>query len=236
VLLLGRPHFETGRVPLHHEERRAARGSGEHGVDLRHAAVGDELFGTGEPVPTHTVTVRDRHGLGLQARHVGAGLGLGDPVGHDQPFLADPAEPVPPLLLGATDDDRVDPERDGEKRGGHTQVDPRHLLGYAEQVAAAAAESAHLLGEEQQMKTELRPEHFVHQLEREPVLLVERQPGVLVQPPFGDHLQGLEHDTEGLIIEACALSHVRSSDRGKVRLWHEPPTRPMLDARSPARP
>ena len=104
-LLLGRGGAQALGVAGHQEGRDAAgalaAGAGQDGVEVGDAAVGDPRLGAGDdPV------VAVPHGLGAQRGGVGAGGGLGEAVGAEQPAAEHRGQVLGLLLLGAVAGER----------------------------------------------------------------------------------------------------------------------------------
>ena len=175
VLDLLLAHLEPGGAALHHEEAGAARRLGQDGVQVGDRAVGDELLGAVQAVGRDRFALHDRLGHGLERGHVAARLGLGDPVGHDQPLLGHAPQPPLPLLLGGAHAQRIAAQGDGQKGGGHPQIELGHLLADPVDVPGPAAHAAAVLGEEDQVQPHLGPEHGADHLLGEDVLVVPLQ-------------------------------------------------------------
>ena len=102
-------------------------------------------------MPVSSVT-----GLGhrLERGHVAPGLGLGDPVGHDQTFSGNAAQPVRLLLGRARDKNRVGSKTDGR---GRPVASPRSIAAISSETAtmswAPPPRPVRLLGEKDKVET-----------------------------------------------------------------------------------
>ena len=76
----------------------------------------------------------------------------------------------------AADQDRVAAQEGGEHRGGDADVDPCHPLADPVRVERAAAQTAVLLGDEDQMDAEVVAAHRAHGLLGAGVVAVEVEP------------------------------------------------------------
>ncbi len=203
-------------------------------VELRHAAVGDELLGAVEAI------VRDRarrvaHRLGarLEGRHVAAGRRFGHPVGDDHPLAGDARQPARLLLRRAAHDDRIGAEADRQERRGHAQIDARHLLRDETDIARAAAESAHRLRQEEQVEPHVGRKQGADELLREGLGLIEGQNPLVGQIALHHLAQRLHHhvahlggQSGGRRHQASAPSRFRSEwiqTREGVTRQREPP-------------
>ena len=190
------PGHEPRRALLDEKEGRSVGGRGQHRVELGEAAVGDELLGAVDLVALELAVLDHALGLGADGRQLAARQRLGHGVGDDQPLVADAAKPVLALLLGGAHHDGIGAEEDGEKGGGHAEVEASHVLGHAVHVVGRAAEPAQLLGNEQQVQADLRPKQLLDEPERELVLLVEVEANLGGQLLLAERPDGVEKHLE----------------------------------------
>ncbi len=209
VLVLVPPGAEPGRVALQHEEARPARRVRQDRVELRHAAVRDELLGAVEAVRGHgAARVPHRLGARLQGRDVAAGRRFRDAVGDDQALGGDPGQPLLALRLGAADQDRVGAEADRQERRGDPEVDGRHLLRDTADVLGAAAEAAGALGQEDQVEPHLGGQHGADDVVRELVGAVQLEDALVGKLPAQHLAQGLDHHVAHFLAQSGGCRHV----------------------------
>src|SRR5512140_3529681 len=113
VLVLGLARVPALRAALDDEEGGAVRRRGEAGVQLGHAAIGDELLRAVDLVADELAALDDAVGLRADGGQLAAGQRLGHRVGDDEALLRDAAHPLRLLLGRGADDDRIRPEEDG---------------------------------------------------------------------------------------------------------------------------
>ena len=136
-------------------------------VGVRHPAVADPLLAAVDLVAGDPVAVHHPLGGGLQRRQVAAGVRLGGAVGEQNPFFRDARQPDLLLLRRGAHRDRIAAQKRGQYRGGHAQIDARHLFAHAIHVERAAAHAAVFFGDEQKLDAQLvRAAHVPHDLDR----------------------------------------------------------------------
>ena len=178
VLVLVLARDEPRRALLDQKEGRSVGSRGQHRVKLGETAVGDELLGAVDFVALELAVFEHPVGLGSNGRQLAARQRLGHGVGDDQTLVADAAKPVLALLLGGAHHDGIGAEKDGEKGRGHAEVEAGHLLGHAVDVVGRASEPTQLLGNEQEVKPDLRAEQLLDETERKLVLVVELETNI----------------------------------------------------------
>ena len=162
--------------------------------------------------------VADRHGLGLQRAQVTAGIGLGRPVGEQQPLLGHATEPELSLVGRRPDHDRVGAEERCQHAGCHSQVDTRHRLADAVDVIGRAAHPAEFLGDEQQLDAELVAAHLVDGVHRTFVVTVEVEDAVLRKSAVGE----VENCLQRLVQSVCVQTERHGGPPDRAAL-HGPP-------------
>ena len=146
---------EAGRPLFHREEGGTFGRHGQHGVQRRDSAVRNELLGAVDLVTFDFTVLHHPLGLGADGGKLAAGQGLGNRVRDNQALVADALKPMIALLLGGPHHDGIGAKEDGEERGGHAQIQAGHGLGHAVHVVRRPAETAQILGDEEQVHADI---------------------------------------------------------------------------------
>ena len=209
MLVLGRGRGEALGAAFHDEPGRSTGSHGQHAVGVGDAAVADPLLASRDPVAgVPGAVVVHRYGDRGHRGEVAPRLGLGRPVGEDDPFLGDPPQPLRTLLVGAAHQDGVTAQERGEDGGAQADVEAGHPLAHPVGVEGAATHPAVLLGDEDQLDAQGVAAHGPHRVLGAHVLVVELEHALLRQL-LGDELaQGLEHEGQRAEVEALGRDHV----------------------------
>ena len=128
----------------------------------------------------------------MQGAQIAARIRLGGAIGEQQTLVGDARQPVLLLLRRGADSDRIAAQKRGQHGGGHAQIDARHLLADAIHVEGAAAHSAELLRNEQELNAQLvRAAHVAHDLERTFVARIQCDEFFVRQPLLGELLAAI---------------------------------------------
>ncbi|MCG3141405.1 MAG: hypothetical protein HDKAJFGB_02686 [Anaerolineae bacterium] len=159
---------------FHNKPRRTAGRVRQKSVQLRDAAVGNPLFAPREFVTCHVTVFRDRHGFARKRSQIAARLRFSCAVCDEQRLVRDFAHPIFFLFRRRADRNRVGAEKRRQNAGGDAQINGRHQFRHAINIVRAAAETAVLFGNKNEMQTEmLWIVQFLENLGRELVVVVE---------------------------------------------------------------
>ncbi len=204
-----------------HKKGRAFRGFGQQRDKISCAAGGDELFGAGDLVADDfSGIVDDRCGLGLDVGDIAAGARFGHGVGHQRLSFGNGAEPFFLLFNGPADHQGVGAQLNRKKGRGDSEANFGHLAGEDVTVLCTTTHAAVFFRNHQQLKTDLRAQHFPDRLFRKNFFLVPFENLVLGEQPLAQLSDRVQHHLAHFRLEAIAcLIRSGSGFRHDGVLW-----------------
>lgn len=162
VLLARMPCLSSGLPLLNpsasastHKPAGSTRGQGQNGVNVSHATVANPLLAPGDAVAHNLATFFNWLRFGRHGGQIAACLWLSGPVGTQQRFFGNTAEPILLLFLGSAPTlIGSEPKKGSQYPGGNAQINRGHQLGDAVNVVRAAAQPVVLFGDEEQVQAD----------------------------------------------------------------------------------
>jgi hypothetical protein len=155
VLILRLVVAEAFRVFFYDEPTRTTGRVGQDCVGVSNSAVADPLLGSVDLVADDPAVLGDPVRGGLQRSQIAAGFRLSRAVGEQQSLFRDARQPVLLLLRSGAHGYWVAAEKCRQHSRGNAQINARHLFTDQIHIEGAAAETAAVLGDEQQLNAQL---------------------------------------------------------------------------------
>ena len=161
-------------VFLYDEPARASRGVGENRVGIGDSAIADPLLVAVDFVTDDAAILKDSVCGRAECSQIAARFRFGGAVSKQQSFIRDAAQPEFLLFGRGSDSDWIATQKSRQHGCSNAQIDASHFFADAIHVEGAAAHSAKLFRNEQELNAQLvRAAHMADDLQRAFVALIQ---------------------------------------------------------------